>query len=143
MRNNSTYAKKWRAIGLKEGGLSNRTIASITGLSKDTVKRAWEKFLRDGKLDRKEGSGRPKLSDPRGDRRLKLIALRDRFQTFEDLRYEWAVQNASGGLLSKKLYAVDCFASEFTLGLRVEKYVLRPPMHLLPSIGHTKGASGR
>ncbi|UYV62219.1 Transposase, partial [Cordylochernes scorpioides] len=57
-----------RAIGLKEAGWSNRLIARHLCRSDAAIRRCWQKWVNNGRMQRQDGSGRPRATTEREDR---------------------------------------------------------------------------
>ena len=53
-----------RAIGMLEGGLTQKVVASRIGKDIRTIKRWWKRFTSNQSLDHKPGAGRPSLLNP-------------------------------------------------------------------------------
>lgn len=80
---------KGRLCGLMEAGESVRDTARRMHLSKTTVQRWWSKYQKTGNVQRKRGSGRPRLSTARQDQRLVLLVKRNRFKPVSKLHVAW------------------------------------------------------
>jgi len=78
-----------RIIGMLEAGLSQREVARRLGCSRPAVKRWWDRFQETRGCKRKDGSGRPRLSDGRDDRYLVQYVKRHRFLSVERFRQQW------------------------------------------------------
>ena len=74
-----------RIVGMREAGLSFREIALRVNRVVSTVTECWQAWSQDGRGHRAEGSGRPRATTERQDRRLRLLALRDRKSTTHGL----------------------------------------------------------
>lgn len=81
-----------RIIGLVEGGCSQRVVANKIGCSQGTVSLIWNKWLSTGSAAIAPRVGRPRLSNARDDRRIRMAIIRDRFRSYRMLRYKLAVQ---------------------------------------------------
>ncbi|UYV82646.1 hypothetical protein LAZ67_22000361 [Cordylochernes scorpioides] len=64
-----------RAIGLKEAGWSNRLIARHLCRSNAAIRRCWQKWVNNGKMQRQDGSGRPRATTEREDRAIVRMAV--------------------------------------------------------------------
>ncbi|UYV62024.1 hypothetical protein LAZ67_1007530 [Cordylochernes scorpioides] len=64
-----------RAIGLKEAGWSNRLIVRHLCRSDAAIRRCWQKLVNNGRLQRQDGSGRPRATTEREDRAIVRIAV--------------------------------------------------------------------
>lgn len=76
-------------IALREMGLGYKTIAGKVGTTKTTVIRTLKTFESTGRIDRKKGSGRPRMSTESQDRVLHRNVLKSRFSSTSDMRREW------------------------------------------------------
>lgn len=77
-----------RAIVYAELGLSQRNIADRLGVNQSTVSRVLRRFRETGNNTRRRGQGRPRCTQERDDRFVRLAVSRDRFQTSNQLRDE-------------------------------------------------------
>ncbi|UYV65536.1 hypothetical protein LAZ67_3004622 [Cordylochernes scorpioides] len=64
-----------RAIGLKEAGWSNRLIARHLCRSDAAIRRCWQKWVNNGRLQCQDGSGRPRATTEREDRAIVRMAV--------------------------------------------------------------------
>ncbi|UYV70155.1 hypothetical protein LAZ67_7002015, partial [Cordylochernes scorpioides] len=64
-----------RAIGLKEAGWSNRLIARHLCRSDAVIRRCWQKWVNNGRMQRQDGSGRPRATTEREDRAIVRMAV--------------------------------------------------------------------
>ncbi|UYV63544.1 SEC14L2 [Cordylochernes scorpioides] len=64
-----------RAIGLKEAGWSNRPIARHLCRSDVAIRRCWQKWVNNGRIQRQDGSGRPRATTEREDRTIVRMAV--------------------------------------------------------------------
>lgn len=67
-----------RAVALNDDGRSVRFIAEFLGEAKSTVQDAITRYRQTGRYTRREGSGRPRITNGRDNRFISLTALRDR-----------------------------------------------------------------
>ncbi|GFX31516.1 HTH_Tnp_Tc3_2 domain-containing protein [Trichonephila clavipes] len=63
-----------RIIGLREAGWSNRRIGRPLGRSDMVVARCWQQWITEGRVYRREGSGRPRNTNDREDRAIRRVA---------------------------------------------------------------------
>ncbi|GFW23492.1 transposable element Tcb2 transposase [Trichonephila clavipes] len=63
-----------RIIGLREAGWSNRRIGRHLGRSDMVVARCWQQWIREGRVYRRGGSGRPRNTNDREDRAIRRVA---------------------------------------------------------------------
>ena len=71
--------QKGRLCGLMEAGMTIRDVAERMRIATCTVQKWWHKYLTDGNVDRKPGSGRPSLVSRRQRNQLILKVKRNRF----------------------------------------------------------------
>ena len=90
--------ERGRIVGMKEAGLSLREIGRRIGRNPVTIMRCWQSWSQEGRQHRRRGSGRPRKSNQRQDRLLRLMAVRDRFQTSASVWADW--RRAVGPTLS-------------------------------------------
>ncbi|UYV82173.1 hypothetical protein LAZ67_21001252 [Cordylochernes scorpioides] len=64
-----------RAIGLKEAGGSNRLIARHLCRSDAAIRRCWQKWVNNGRIQRQDGSGLPRATTEREDRAIVRMAV--------------------------------------------------------------------
>ncbi|KAI4469824.1 alpha-catulin [Holotrichia oblita] len=74
---------------MREAGLSLREIARRVNRNVSTVLRCWSKWSEEGVQHRRRGSGRPRRTTDREERRLRLLATRDRFSTTRSIANDW------------------------------------------------------
>ncbi|XP_055373569.1 uncharacterized protein LOC129606946 [Condylostylus longicornis] len=75
-----------KILALHENGVSNRQIAIILGTNEWSMRNFLKNYIISGSLERKTGSGRPKLLNERDERLLKRISLRNRFSNAGQVR---------------------------------------------------------
>ncbi|GFU69332.1 transposable element Tcb1 transposase [Trichonephila clavipes] len=63
-----------RIISLREAGWSNRRIGRHLGRSDMVVARCWQQWITEGRVYRREGSGRPRNTNDREDRAIRRVA---------------------------------------------------------------------
>ena len=81
--------ERGRIIGMREAGLSIRDIAARVNRNVATVMRCWSRWSEEGVHQRRPGSGRPRRTSDREERRLRLLAKRDRFSTTRSIAIDW------------------------------------------------------
>lgn len=64
-----------RIIGLKEAGWTNRRIARHLSRSDATIRRCWQGWVENGRVQRQDGSGRPRATTNREDRAIVRSAV--------------------------------------------------------------------
>ena len=84
-----TEVERGRIIGLREGGLSIRDIARRVGRSVATISLCWRRWTEHHEERRRPRSGRPRRTNDREDRALRLAALRDRFSSTREIGDRW------------------------------------------------------
>ena len=93
-----TPHKKAVILELNSMGVSRRTIAKRLRFGETSV-RSFLHCTEDGVIDRKKGSGRPRISNEEEDDVLVNLCLDDRFKTALELQPEW---NEGAGVLASK-----------------------------------------
>ena len=91
-RANFTQLSKFergRIIGLREAGISFREIAYRVNRNQASVMRSCRAWFQEGRHRRAIGTGRQRQTTERQDRRLRLLALRDRFSTTRAIANHW------------------------------------------------------
>ncbi|GBN73539.1 hypothetical protein AVEN_199944-1 [Araneus ventricosus] len=81
-----TEFERGRVIGLREGGFSFRDIAERLGRNVSTVHDCWVRWSRDGTASRRPGSGRPRGTTEREDRRIRRTAVSHRTASAAEIR---------------------------------------------------------
>ncbi|XP_066254330.1 uncharacterized protein [Euwallacea similis] len=81
--------ERGRIVGLREAGLSFREIATRLNRSVNTIVRCCQGWFEEGQTGRRTGTGRPRRTTERQDRRLRIMALRDRFVSSRTLADQW------------------------------------------------------
>lgn len=79
------------AIGMMRCGQSSTTVAKELKISRVVVWRWWCRWKAEGNVEKKNGSGRPRVSSKRTDARLVLAAKRNRFVSVPKLIVYWKV----------------------------------------------------
>ena len=74
---------------MREGDLSFRQILQTVGRALATVLQCWRRWSEEAVHERRRGSGRPRTTTPQEDRRLRVLALRDRHVTTRAIENEW------------------------------------------------------
>jgi transposase len=78
-----------RIVVLREGGLSFRQIAARLNRSVSAVLNCYHVWSEEGREQRARRSGRPRQTTASQDRRLRLLAVRDRFSTTRSIADQW------------------------------------------------------
>jgi transposase len=78
-----------RIVVLREGGLSFRQIAARLNRSVSAVVNCYHVWSEEGREQRARRSGRPRQTTASQDRRLRLLAVRDRFSTTRSIADQW------------------------------------------------------
>lgn len=78
-----------RIVGLREGNMSFREIARHVGRNQATVFRCWQAWVEQQRTRRSGGTGRRRLTTERQERRLRLMALRDRLSSTRTIAGQW------------------------------------------------------
>ena len=72
-------------VTLNLGGLSKNKIGELLGIHRSTVGRVLKKFQERGSVENNRRSGRPRVTDARGDRKIYRIVKRNRRQSLQDI----------------------------------------------------------
>lgn len=80
-------------VGLREAGLSFREIATRMHRSVNTVVVCCRVWNQEGRTRRARGTGRVRRTAPLQDRRLRLLALRDRFMSTRSIADQWFAEH--------------------------------------------------
>jgi transposase len=81
-----TEFERGRIIGLREGGFSFREIAERLSRNASTVHECWQQWSREGTASRRPGSGRPRSTTEREDRRVRRMAVASRTASAAEIR---------------------------------------------------------
>lgn len=95
--------ERGRIVGMKDAGMSFRAIANRIGRSVSTVVRCWSRWSEEGTHARRRGSGRTRTTTVAEDRRLRLLAMRDRFSTTRAIGNVW-MEELNRGLTMGSVY---------------------------------------
>lgn len=76
-------------MGLREAGLSFREIAARVDRNVSTVLRCWRAWHEEGRGHRARGSGRRRSTNPREDRYLRTLAVRNRHVSTRRIADDW------------------------------------------------------
>ena len=79
--------------GLLEAGMSIRNVAQRLSATTRTIQKWWDKFQKEGNVDRKIGSGRPSITTDKQKADLVLSVKRNRFKPVTKLGKEWINRN--------------------------------------------------
>ncbi|GBM11356.1 hypothetical protein AVEN_13584-1 [Araneus ventricosus] len=81
-----TEFERGRVVGLREGGFSFRDIPERLGRNVSTVHDCWQQWSREGTTSRRPGSGRPRGTTERKDRRVRRMAVAHRTASEAEIR---------------------------------------------------------
>lgn len=81
-----------RIIAFREVGLSYRDIARRVNRNQSTIMRCCQAYFQYGQQQRRRGSGGRRQTNERQDRRLRLLALRDRNSTTRLIANQWIAE---------------------------------------------------
>ncbi|XP_054721047.1 uncharacterized protein LOC129230620 [Uloborus diversus] len=112
-------------IGLREAGWSIRRIAQHVGYTDVTVARIWRQWTQHGTYQRQPGSGRPRQTVPREDRRLVRQARNDPTSTVAD------IQRAVGPSINQPISGRTICRRLHDVGLRSRRPLRRLPLTAL------------
>ena len=70
---------KGRCVAYLDSGKTIRWTAEKLGVANSTVMRWWNRYKHEEHVQRRSGSGRPRITTPREDRQLILSIKRNRF----------------------------------------------------------------
>ena len=73
--------KRLRAIGMLQAGLAQNVVARHFGCHRNTILSLWRGFRQSGNTRDRRRSGRPRGTSCRQDNHIRLVHLRNRFQT--------------------------------------------------------------
>lgn len=73
-------------MALLDSGLSQRTVSQRLNIPRSTIQKIIKRFEETGKHERRKGSGRKRKTTARDDRTIRLISLRNRFETASAIR---------------------------------------------------------
>ena len=76
-----TNERRLWAIGMLEGGLSQREVSRRLGCSQPTISKLVVRYSQTRTVNDRTGSGRPRVTTPSQDRYIRLQHLRERFRT--------------------------------------------------------------
>lgn len=66
-------------------GFNNNKVSELLGIHRSTVSRILKKFFQKGSVENDPRSGRPRVTDVRGDRKLYRIVKTNRRQSLQDI----------------------------------------------------------
>ena len=73
--------QRLRAIGMLQAGLAQNVVAKHFGCHRNTILSLWRRFRQSGNTRNHRRSGRPRVTSRRQDNHIRLVHLRNRFQT--------------------------------------------------------------
>lgn len=117
-----TEFDKGRLVGMIEAGKSISWVASKIHVHRNTVKRWWYRYSSSGATNRKEGSGRPKLTTESQNRHLCVAVKRNRFTPLSRLYPTWRIaSNVNCSYRTARRIV-------FKAGLRARRPLIRIPL---------------
>ena len=111
-----------RAIGMLQAGCDQRQVATTFNVSQSVISRMWNRFQTLGRVSRRYGGGRQRVTTLRQDRFLVIQARRHRFRNATTLRND--LQNASGTRVSTQTVRNRLHDA----GLRARRPAIRVPL---------------
>jgi IS30 family transposase len=87
--NQLTPFQRGRIVGMHEAGLPFREIARRLGRSDSTIIQAWRTWSNEGSERRRRGSGRPRITNERQERRLRRLASVNPFEKHRSVEATW------------------------------------------------------
>jgi len=93
---------KGRAIGMLEAGMNVSQVAEKIEVDRRTIRRWWTRYQETSTIERKPGSGRPRLGSERDDRHLLRFAINNRWtcmrniyrQVFDNINRPYSIRTA-------------------------------------------------
>ena len=97
-RRHLTVEEASRAIGLLQGGLSQRQVGERFNVSHSVISRLLARFQQTNSVKQRQKSGRPRKTNVRQDRQIVLLAKRNRMSSAVSLNRD--VRTATGVRMS-------------------------------------------
>jgi transposase len=91
--------------------MSQSNISKETKRPIATVKRWIKKYKTKGKVERKGGSGRPRITSERTDRRIAREVCADRFVTVEQIKKNLGLEDVSDDTIERRIHETTGFSS--------------------------------
>ena len=110
------------AIEMLQAGCDQRQVATTFNVSQSVISRMWNRFQTLGRVSRRYGGGRQRVTTLREDRFLVIQARRHRFRNATTLRND--LQNASGTRVSTQTVRNRLHDA----GLRARRPAIRVPL---------------
>ena len=89
----TTVGQRWRVIGMHQAGMRGVAIARTLDISTSTVSNILKRHrLNPDDVKDAHRSGRPRISTPREDRRLRTLAIRNRPASSMRLQHLWGIR---------------------------------------------------
>lgn len=79
-----SQSQRLRAVGMVQAGLRHSDVAARFGVTRTTITRLVTRYRLHGNVNDLPRSGRPRVTTPRQDRRIRTLHLRNRFQSATD-----------------------------------------------------------
>ena len=73
--------QRLRAIGMLQAGMAQNVVAKHFGCHCNTILSLWRRFIQSGNTRNHRRSSRPRVTSRRQDNHIRLVHLRNRFQT--------------------------------------------------------------
>lgn len=70
-----------RAVGMLQAGMAQNTVARHFGVHRNTIQSLWRRFQQSGNTQDRPRSGRLRVTSRQQDNHIRLVHLRNRFQT--------------------------------------------------------------
>ncbi|GBN76927.1 hypothetical protein AVEN_200071-1 [Araneus ventricosus] len=81
-----TEFERYRVVGIREGGFSFRDVSERIGRNVSTVHDFWQQWSREGTASSRKGSGRPRGTAEREDRRVRRLSVAHRTASSAEFR---------------------------------------------------------
>lgn len=96
--------EKGQILAFDTSGKCPKEIAKHLGRDKSTVTRFLRRYRTTGKIERRPGSGRPRITTPQDDRHIKLLVTRDRRTPAKAIKQDLALEHISDDTIRRRLH---------------------------------------
>jgi transposase len=111
-----TNINKAVAVGIFQATKSLKETSYRTGYSRSSIKQWLKKLEENGSLDRRLGSGRPRKTTCREDRRIAICTKKDRSATGESIKQDLQLYNVCERTIRRRIASETGFHSYWKTG---------------------------
>lgn len=107
--------KRGQILGMMRAGMSSRKACEVFKVNRSVGDLIWKKYTASGDIARKAGSGRPKKTTRREDRRIIRAVLANREITADQIREDLGLQHLSDATIYRRIVKLTGMKSYWKL----------------------------